>query len=67
MLSSAIKSSAVVLNTDMCTERHCLFCKSCTMVVQKVSSDELLRKKQEYITNQFILPFDVHTVHYFST
>ena len=37
-----------------------------TRVIQKVSSDGLLKKKEEYITNQFILPFDVHTIHYFS-
>jgi hypothetical protein len=25
------------------------------------------KKKQEFISKQFILPFDVHTLHYFST
>jgi hypothetical protein len=37
-----------------------------TRVIQKVSSDGLLRKKTRIYYKPFILPFDVHTVHYLS-
>ena len=37
-----------------------------TRVIRKVSSDGLLRKTRIYY-KPFILPFDVHTVHYYST
>jgi hypothetical protein len=33
-----------------------------TKVIQKVSSD---KKKKEFISKPLILPFEVHTVHYF--
>ena len=38
-----------------------------TRVIQKVSSHGLLRKKTRIYYKARILPFDVHTVHYFST
>jgi len=38
-----------------------------TRVIQKVSSDGLLRKKTRIYYKPCILPFDVYTVHYFST
>jgi hypothetical protein len=35
-------------------------------VIQKVSSDGLLKKKTRIASKPFIFPFDVHTIHYFS-